>query len=287
VQAEANGTGNSPNKVLILDRGPIREIRLNRPEVHNALDEELISGLEEAFRAVASDEGAIRGVLLSAAGKSFCSGADLHYMGRVAGYSEKENVADARKLSAMYRAIRSCPVFVLARVQGAVLGGGTGLVACADLALASAEARFGFTEVRLGILPAVISPFVLERIGPARARALFPTGEIFSAEEARQIGLVDRVVHETALDQAIDQLLQTLLQAAPLASREAKKLIETVVPQDPTERLGIDEVFELTARTIARMRALPEGREGMAAFLQKRPAAWSVPLPPADGGTNL
>jgi methylglutaconyl-CoA hydratase len=270
------------NRIRVIRRGCVREIQLNRADSHNALDEELVDGLSSVFRALgreASDPAssrALRGVVLSGAGKSFCAGADLNYMRRIAANTEEENRDDARRLSGMFAAVRGCPVFVLARVHGSALGGGAGLAACWDLVIASDEARFGFTEVRLGIVPAVISPFVIERIGPARARGLFTTGEIIDALEARNIGLVDRVVPAAELDEAVERILQALLRAAPLASREAKALIERVnagLPLAP-ERTGEGSLFEATSRTIARLRSAPEGREGIASFLEKRRPWW-------------
>lgn len=270
-------------KLLIRDRGPIREIRLSRPEVHNAFDEELIAALTTAFVGVAGELDAgrdLRAVLLSGAGRSFCAGADLHYMSSIAAYGGEENRRDAARLSAMFLAIRATPVPVVARIQGAALGGGAGLVAAADLAIAEAGARFGFTEVRLGIVPAVISPFVLERIGAARARALFPTGERFEAGEALRIGLVDRVAPEGALDAAVDEVLRHLLEVGPVAARETKQLVARVATQLPLPLDPGAPLFAETAAWIARLRGSPEGREGMAAFLEKRAPSWKQELPP-------
>jgi methylglutaconyl-CoA hydratase len=306
-----NGANQAPGSdcLRIRDLGPVREIRLARPEMHNALDEELIAGLTAAFLGVAeevagdrpgaavsartaedADDDAIgpsgtvspspptslvppRAVLLSAEGKSFCAGADLRYMQRVAGHSMDENRADALRLAALFQAVRDCPVFVVGRVHGTAVGGGCGLVAACDLAIAADQARFGFTEVRLGIVPAIISPFVVARIGAAKARALFPTGEIFDAAEARRIGLVDRVVFASALDAEVDRTLEALLSAAPGAARAAKSLAGHASAMLPHE----------TAELIARMRALPEGREGIAAFLEKREPSWARPWPAPPG----
>ena len=262
-------------RLCILNRGPVREIRLSRPDVHNALDEELIAALTLAFTEVTAAPISSRVVVLAAAGASFCAGADLHYMRRIAAFTEEENLADARRLAALFRAVHDCPIFVLGRVQGAALGGGSGLVACCDLAVSSTGARFGFTEVRLGLVPATISPFVVARIGAAKARAIFPTGEIFDAAEAQRIGLVDRVVAPEQLDTEIDRVLGLLLSAAPGASREAKALADRAAGWADEE----------TAAIIARLRALPEGREGIAAFLEKRRPTWTQPWPPpTDSG---
>jgi methylglutaconyl-CoA hydratase len=263
----------------IFDHGPIREIRLDRPGVHNALDPELIAALREAFRTVEVDAaaGELRCVLLSGSGKSFCAGADLEYMRSIAGFGQAENVADAETISAMLCAIRFSPVFVVARVHGAALGGGSGLLAACDFVIASSEAVFGFTEVRLGILPAVISPFVIERIGPAHARALFPTGLRFDAAEALRIGLVDLVVAPAALEREVARVLESVLASAPGAATQAKALIDRVASQLPLRPGG--QLFHDTAAWIARLRAAAEGQEGMSAFFEKRPAAWVRALP--------
>lgn len=269
-------------KLEIRDRGPIREVRLARPEVHNAFDEELIAALATTFAAIATEVQAgrdLRAVVLSGSGRSFCAGADLHYMSSIAAFGTEENLRDAARLSAMFLAIRRCPVPVVARVQGAALGGGAGLVACADIAIAEAGTRFGFTEVRLGIVPAVISPFVLERIGAARGRALFPTGERFDAGEALRIGLIDRVAPAGELDTAVDEVLGHLLSAGPMAAREAKELVGEVAAELPLSFDPAAPVFAATAERIARLRGSAEGREGMAAFLEKRPPSWLRSLP--------
>lgn len=269
-------------RLCIRDRGPVREIRLARPGVHNALDAELIAALTQAFRDIGADPNPPRAILFTAEGPSFCAGADLHYMQQIAGYTADENRADALRLAELFRAVHDCPVFLLGRIQGAALGGGCGLVAGCDLAVVSAQARFGFTEVRLGIAPATISPFVVARIGVANARALFPTGEIFDAAEARRIGLVDRVVAADQLDGEIDRILALILTTAPGASREAKALADragTWLAGWNTEA-GAGPALEEAATLIARLRALPEGREGFAAFLAKRKPAWTQPWPP-------
>ena len=272
-------------KLQVHDRGPVREIRLHRPEVHNAFDEELISAIATAFDDVRADVEngvGIRAVVLSGEGKSFCAGADLHYMKSIASYGEAENRADAARLSRMFLSVRTCPVYVIARVQGAALGGGTGLVAAADRAVAAASTKFGFTEVRLGIVPAVISPFVLDRIGAAHGRALFPTGERFGADEALRIGLIDRVVPDDALDDAVDTILSALLAAGPAASRDAKQLATEVAAALPLPEDAGADVFAMTAERIARLRGSAEGQEGMSAFLEKRPTHWVTPPPNRD-----
>jgi methylglutaconyl-CoA hydratase len=264
------------NKLAIIDHGPIREIRLQRPDVHNAFDPELIAALKSAFTEASQAD--LRGVLLSSVGKSFCAGADLEYMRSIASWGEQENLADAQRLSAMLRSIRECPHYVIARVHGAALGGGTGLLAACDLVIASSEAIFGFTEARLGILPAVISPFVIERIGAAHARAHFPTGVRFGTQEALRIGLVDQVVAPAELDDSVARAFGALLAAAPQAAREAKSLVASVAASLPLQ--GENPIFAETAKRIARLRASEEAQEGMRAFFEKRPPRWVTPVPP-------
>ncbi len=261
----------------VIEHDSIREIRLDRPDVHNAFDVELIEAITREFTRAGEEAGSgdsLRGVLLSAAGKSFCAGADLNYMKSIAGYGPDENRADALRLSRMFLAIRQCPVFVLARVQGATLGGGTGLAAACDYVIAAKRARFGFSEVKLGIIPSVISPFVLDRIGPAQGRALFPTGMRFDADQALRIGLIDEVVADDALDAAVERVLGELLSAAPNASREAKALATQVARHLPLELVEDNPVFAATADGIARLRGGDEGQEGMASFLEKRRPGW-------------
>jgi methylglutaconyl-CoA hydratase len=281
-----SGTGTA---ILVIDRGPVREIRLRRPDLHNAFDEALIAELTRAFATVgtSSDGPSPRAVVLSAEGRSFCAGADVRY-----------NLADSRRLAALFRTVRACPVLSIARVQGTALGGGCGLLAACDLVVAAETARFGFTEVRLGIVPATISPFVVERIGPSRARGLFASGEIFDAAEAQRIGLIDRLAPADRLDAEIERVLEAILIAAPLASREGKKLADRIgwrlassdSAEDGARRSGTDPksaspasldpaLGEETARLIAELRAKPEAREGLRAFLEKRKATWVEPPP--------
>lgn len=264
-------------KVKVIDRGAVREVRLSRPDVHNALDPELIEGLRHAFHSIAADAERstdLRVVVLSGEGRSFCAGADVEYMRTIASHGDAENREDARRLSAMLRSVRTCPVVVLARVQGAALGGGSGLVACADIGVASADARFGFTEVRFGIIPAIISPFAIDRIGPARARALFTTGERFDAADALRFGLIDRVVAAEQLDTAVESVIENLLASAPAACREAKRLIDRVASSWPYSFAESEPIFGETADLTARLRGSAEGQEGLRAFLEKRPASW-------------
>jgi methylglutaconyl-CoA hydratase len=235
--------------------GAVLRVTLARPERRNAFDAELISELTAAF----ADVGDARAVVLSGAGPSFCAGADVEWQRSSIDLSYDENVEDALRLYRMCETIDACPAPVVARVHGYALGGGSGLVACADVALAAPDATFGFSEVKLGIVPAVISPFVLPKIGQ-HARRYFLTGERFDAETALRIGLVHEVTED--LDTAVDKVVGELLAAGPEAVREAKRLI----------RRGPDG--QDAAQTAARLRSGAEGQEGLRAFLEKRSPAW-------------
>ena len=236
--------------------GSVLRITLARPDRRNAFDAALIAELAEAF----VDVGRARAVLLAGEGPSFCAGADVDWMRASAGLSFDENVADANALRRMFEAIDGCPAPVVARVQGHALGGGAGLVAVADIAIAAPGTVFAFSEVRLGIIPAVISPFVLPRIGPGAARRYFVSGERFDAATALRIGLVSEVADD--LDAAVERVLGELLSAGPHAARWAKRLVRER-PDGPE-----------TARWIAERRTSEEGQEGLKAFLEKRPPGW-------------
>ncbi len=239
----------------IEQEGEVRRVTLARPERRNAFDAELIRELTEAF----ADVGDARAVVLSGDGPAFCAGADVEWQRSSIDLSYEENVADALRLYRMLEAIDSCPAPVVVRAHGYVLGGGSGLVACADVAVAAEDAVFGFSEVKLGIIPAVISPFVLPKIGAA-ARRLFVTGERFGAETALRIGLVDEVTSDP--DAAVARVLAELETAGPQAAREAKRLVRSG-PRD-----------EATTEVAARLRTSDEGQEGLRAFLERREAAW-------------
>lgn len=251
--------------------GPVLHVRLNRPDVHNAFDATLISELSTVFLAIADME-ALRVVVLSGNGKSFCAGADINMMKRAAELNESENREDALQLAGLFHAINNCPLPVVARVQGAALGGGMGLLACCDYVIAEAPSVFGFTEVKLGILPAVISPFVLAKIGASAARAHFTTGARFGAAEALRIGLVHRVVPDAvALDPAVDAVVAEYLTAAPGAVAQAKQLVRDL---DVPELTASTAVLDLTADRIAARRVSAEGQEGLRAFLERRKPSW-------------
>ena len=246
----------------------IARVTLDRPDVHNAFNDELIKRLTDAFTELgARDE--IRAIILAGNGKSFCAGADLNWMKRMVQYSHEENVEDARAVGRMFLAITKCPKPVIARIHGAALGGGAGLAAACDIAVAVESAQFGFTEVKLGILPAVISPFVLARIGTARAREFFITGERFLAAVAQNIGLIQHVVaHDFALDALIDSKISQILTSAPGAVAAAKELIFGVASRT------LETSLDYTAETIARVRAGEEGQAGMKAFLERQKPPW-------------
>lgn len=252
----------------VVQAGPVTRVTLNRPEVRNAFNEAVIDELTAWARSVRPG-GATRAAILQGAGKVFCAGADLGWMSKMVGYSEEENVRDARAMGLMLEALNTLPVPLVGRVHGAALGGGAGLASVCDIVVAADDAVFGFTEAKLGILPAVISPFALAKIGVSAARELFLTAERFSAARAREIGLVHRVVDPGALDAAVDAIAAELLSSGPEAITGAKALIARVAGREPAE------VGDLTAATIARHRVSPEGQDGMRAFLEKRTAPWA------------
>jgi len=247
--------------------GSVATVTMARPEVHNAFNEHLIAKLHDAFRSLAADDS-VRVVILAGEGKSFSAGADLDWMRRAAGFSEQENVRDAAAAAALWRAVAECPKPVVARVHGNAFGGGAGLVAASDIAIASEQAMFGFTEVRLGLVPATVAPHVVEKIGPGRALPLFLTGERFDAHKAVAIGLIHQVAPDAQLDVAVGSVLDQLLSGGPNALRWCKELVLRVAIED---RSRIDEY---TAALIASARAGNEGREGVGAFLEKRRPNW-------------
>jgi methylglutaconyl-CoA hydratase len=247
--------------------GPVEHLTLNRPEVRNAFNEDVIAELTAWADAVARDP-APRVVVLAGAGPAFCAGADLAWMARMRAASEAENLADARAMAAMFGAIDRVPVPIVARVHGAALGGGTGLAAVSDIVVAGDDAVFGFTEVRLGLLPAVISPFAVAKIGVSAAREWMLTGARLSAARARELGLVHAVVPAARLDEAVRGYVDDLLAGAPGAIAATKALVREVAGRGPAE------VTELTSRAIAVQRVSSEGQEGLAAFLEKRRPGW-------------
>ena len=248
-------------------KGGVLRLTLDRPEKSNAFDDQVIACLIEAFLQAAADP-AVRVVVLGATGKYFSAGGDLGWMQRMAGYSDAENLADAQGLARLMQSIDLCPKPVLARVQGSAFAGAVGLLACCDIVVSVPEAQFAITEVRLGLIPAVISPYVVRAIGIRQARRWCLTAERFSASKARELGLVHELAENDRLDEVIQGLIDALLLAAPSALAEAKSLLAVV--DQPLSGEVIDE----TARRIARQRASAEGREGVAAFLEKRLPSW-------------
>ena len=255
-------------KHLLLDiKDGVARVKLNRPEIHNAFNEELIAELTETFRQLEADD-AVRLIVLSGEGKSFCAGADLSWMGKMKDYSVEENLADSLMLADMFHTINATTKPVIAAVQGAAMGGGVGLVAVCDYVLADTAAKFGLTEVRLGLVPAAISPFVIAKMGESHARATFLSGERFSAKAAMRFGLVHEVTEE--LPERLDEVIAEHLKAGPQAVREAKKLIADVLAMqgNPAKQRSH------TAEVISRLRVSDEGQEGMSALLEKRKPEW-------------
>ena len=254
---------------LALERvGAVARLRLDRPALHNAFDAGLISALTAALGRLAYDPE-VRVVVLEGSGASFSAGADLNWMRGMASASEAENRDDALALARLMRTLDELPKPTIARVQGAAFGGGVGLVACCDIAIAVPEAKFGLTESKLGLLPAVISPYVINAIGARQARRWFATAEIFDAAEALRIGLLHQVVPSEQLDAAVQKQVDLLLKAGPVASASAKRLVRDVAAHADGAKHDADN-----AALIARLRVSPEGQEGLSAFLDKRKPNW-------------
>jgi methylglutaconyl-CoA hydratase len=284
-RAEEGPVTAAPDPPLVVRvEGGVLHVRLNRPEVHNALDGPMIERLAACFAAVSTMASAepIRALLLSGEGPSFCAGADLAWMRTLGAAGLDENVQDAARLAGMLEALNACPVPTVARVQGVALGGAMGLLACCDVVVAAAEARFGFTEAKLGLLPAVVAPYVVARIGTGHARALFATAERFGAERALRIGLVHHVAPAPEIDIITERVVHNILTSAPGAAAAARALIQSVAGRPPSA------VRADTSALLARLRAGMEGQEGLAAFLERRPPAWapSPPAGPAADGTE-
>jgi methylglutaconyl-CoA hydratase len=256
-----------PETIGIDRHDDIAFVTLNRPEVRNAFNETLVAELT-AWARQASRDTTLRAAVLLGAGPVFCAGADLSWMSKMVDYSHEENVRDAEALAWMFEALDTLPVPLVGRVHGAALGGGAGLAAVCDIVIAADGAAFGFTEVKLGIAPAVISPYVVAKIGTSAARSLFLTGARFDAARALAIGLVHEVTAEPALDAAIERQLAEIRAAGPLAAAAAKTLVRHVGGRSPLDAMPI------TTRTIADLRASAEGQEGMRAFLGRRKASW-------------
>lgn len=251
--------------ILVEKRGEVLVITLNRPEIGNAFNSELIKELTEVFGSI---EEEVRSIVLTGAGKVFCAGADLNWMRRMAEFTEDENYADARAMDQMFYTIDVCPKPVVAKVNGAAIAGGMGFLAVSDVVIASKAAKFGFTEVNLGIIPAVVSPYVMPKIGYSQTRSLFLSAEIFSAEKAKEIGLVHEIVEPELLDTRVEERLKDLSKGGSSAQAICKKWLRELTEMD------IERAREESARIIAGLRVSPEGQEGMRAFLEKRKPAW-------------
>jgi methylglutaconyl-CoA hydratase len=249
--------------LLVESADGVFTVTLNRPDVHNAFNDELIAEAIEVFSNVPADA---RVVVLRGSGQTFCAGADLNWMSRMVSYTREQNVRDSSLLAKMYAVINDCPLPVVGRITGAAIGGGVGLVAVCDIAVASPQTKFGLSEVKLGILPAVISPYVIAKIGASHARALFLTGERFDAERALRIGLVHRVAED--VDAAVADIVGQLKTSGPEAVRECKKLIAHVASHD------LIDAIPYTIDAIATRRVSAEGQQGMKAFLEKKKAPW-------------
>ncbi|HID93530.1 MAG TPA: enoyl-CoA hydratase/isomerase family protein [bacterium (Candidatus Stahlbacteria)] len=248
----------------------VAHINLNRPEVHNAFNNVMIDELLDVFQKIYETRN-IRLAVLTGNGKSFCAGADLNWMREIINYSYEENINEALRLSELMYKIYAFPKPTIARVNGTAIGGGTGFVAVCDIVIAQENAKFGLSEVKLGLVPAVISPYVIKRMGESACRELFLTGERISAKRARELGLVNQVVPMEELDDAVDERINQLLLAGPKALATCKELLQKV------PSMSLEEVKSYTAKVIASLRISDEGQEGMASFLEKRKPKWTNP----------
>lgn len=259
---------------LEVDDRRVARITIARPERKNAFDAAVIAAFTRRIAEMPDDA---RCVVLASEGDAFCAGADLEWMRGMAGYSLQENRADSAALAGLFEALDGLPMPLIARVQGAAIGGGAGLVAVADIAVATDAAVFAFTEVRLGILPAVISPYVVRKVGPAFATAAFTTGIRFDAHRAFEVGLVESVVHDHQLDEQVEAFVVAILSGGPEAVRAAKRLVREVVGRAPSE------VRDLTVERIAAIRVSAEGQEGLRAFLERRAPRWAPSVRTPEG----
>ena len=243
-------------------------VYLNRPEVHNAMNEKLMKELTTCFKELSRDNDT-RVIILTGKGKSFCAGADLNWMKSMVKYSKEENIRDSRLLSDLFEAIYNCPKPVIGRINGHAFGGGLGLFAVCDIAIAVPNCKFAFSEVKLGIIPAVISTYIIRRISLSSMRRLFITGERFESDYAKDIGLVDYVVSEDKIDEKIQMYVKLLRSSGPKAIEEVKKLV------DSCEKMDVEKYKEHTVKKISELRVSDEGQEGINAFLEKRKSKWS------------
>jgi methylglutaconyl-CoA hydratase len=257
-----------PTVIIDIDQRGVAFVRLNRADKHNAFDDAVIAELDAIFERIATDP-AVKVMVLASEGRSFSAGADLGWMQRMASYSHEENVADARALAEMLRKLNNLPQPTIARVQGAAYGGAVGLVSCCDLAIGSEQARFCLSEVKIGLIPATISPYVIAAMGQRAARRYFITAEVISADAALGLGLLSEVVDPAQLDHSVDALVETLLANGPQAVRDGKRLV-----LDYADRPIDAQLIEDSCRRIADIRVSEEGQHGLAAFLEKRSPPW-------------
>lgn len=259
-----------PDTVLIEHRGASAWVTLNRPAVHNAFDDVLVAELTEALTTLAADPS-LRVLVLTGSGATFSAGADLNWMRRMGQAGEQENRDDALRLAKLLRSLQFFPTPVIGRINGSAYGGGVGLVACCDIALGVSGAKFALSEVKLGLVPATIAPYVVNAIGPRQARRLFVGAEVFDAAEAARIGLLHQCLAPELLDEAIDRQLHYLAKGGPVAQREAKRLAlrSAGITPESAERIDVEN-----AALIARVRVSPEGQQGLSAFLDKHPPGW-------------
>jgi methylglutaconyl-CoA hydratase len=255
----------------VTKQGGVARVTLNRPELRNAFDDVLIGQLKEAFLDI-QDDPAVRVMILAGNGPAFCAGADLNWMKRMAGYGYEENLADATALAQMLAALDRLPKPTIARVHGPVFAGGTGLVAACDIAVGTPEAKFCLSEAKLGLSPATISPYVIRAMGERTARRYFLTAEVFDAQEAFRVGMLSILTTRSELDGVVSSLVEHLLAGGPEAHAKIKALIRAVAGRRPDDALAAE-----TAQRIAEIRGSPEGKEGIAAFLEKRKASWCSP----------
>jgi methylglutaconyl-CoA hydratase len=253
---------------LLIAPGPVTTVTINRPDVRNAFNEELMRELTDFAKGV-PDDGSVRVVILQGAGSVFCAGADLNWMSKVVGYTREQNVADVHRAAELYFAFDSLPVPLIGRIHGAALGGGAGLAATCDIVIAADDTMFGFTEVTLGIVPATISPYVVRKIGLAAARELCLSGVRFPARRAKELGLATEVVSLSEMDETVARHVDQFKRASPSAVSATKRLLRAVYGRQPAD------VMDLTVDVIANQRASVEGQEGMRAFLEKRKPKWA------------
>lgn len=255
------------NTIEVSKQNGMVKISLNRPEVHNAMNESLMTELTNCFKELSNDN-TVRTIILTGKGKSFCAGADLNWMKSMAKYSKEENIKDSRLLLDLYETIYNCPKPVIGRVNGHAFGGGLGLFAVCDIVIAVPDCKFAFSEVKLGIIPSVISNYIVRRVGLSNMRRLFITGERFNSDYAKEIGLIDFVVSENEIDEKIQKYVDMLRSSGPKAILEVKKLV------DKCEKMDVDSYKEHTVEKISELRVSDEGQEGINAFLEKRKPKW-------------